>query len=54
MEGKSVTIGVRVPEELRDVLADLAKADNRTLSQYAMLVLREHAEKAMKAKKPRK
>jgi predicted DNA-binding protein len=48
MEGKSVTIGIRVPEELRDVLATLAKADNRTVSQYCMLVLREHAEQESK------
>ena len=50
MEGKSVTIGVRVPEELRDILAELAKEDRRTLSQYAMLVLKDHAEKVMKAR----
>jgi predicted DNA-binding protein len=53
MQGKSVTIGIRVPEEMRVRLLALAKADNRTLSQYAMLILREHLEKLDGAEKRR-
>jgi predicted DNA-binding protein len=49
MQGKSVTIGIRVPEEMRKRLMALAKAENRTLSQYAMLILRDYLEKLDRA-----
>lgn len=54
MEGKAVTIGIRVPEELRDRLMDLANADRRTLSQYCMLILRDYVEQLDARKSGRK
>lgn len=41
MRGKSVTIGIRVDEGLRDELERLATADRRTLSQFCALILRD-------------
>lgn len=42
MSGKAVTIGIRVPEELRDKLQQLADQRDRTLSQLCMLILRDY------------
>lgn len=42
MEGKSITISVRMPEGLRDKLQAFADGDDRTLSQLCMLVLRDY------------
>jgi predicted transcriptional regulator len=44
MAGKSVTVGIRVPEELRDKLLAIASERDRTLSQLCMLVLRDYVE----------
>jgi predicted transcriptional regulator len=42
MDGKSVTISVRIPHDLRDKLQALAEQRDRTLSQLCMLVLRDY------------
>jgi predicted transcriptional regulator len=44
VRGKSVTIGIRVDEGLRDELERLATADRRTLSQFCALILRDFAD----------
>jgi predicted transcriptional regulator len=42
MDGKSVTISVRIPQTLRDKLQAVADERDRTLSQLCMLVLRDY------------
>jgi predicted transcriptional regulator len=42
MDGKSVTISVRMPHDLRDKLQALAEQRDRTLSQLCMLILRDY------------
>lgn len=41
MEGKTITVSVRMPPELRDRLQAMAEENDRTLSQLCMLVLRD-------------
>ena len=41
MEGKTVTIALRVPPEMRDKLQKMADEQERTLSWFCMKVLRD-------------
>ena len=53
MQGKSVSLGVRVPEELKDRLTELAKQERRTVSQLVMLILTDYIEgRLVPAKNP--
>jgi predicted DNA-binding protein len=49
---KSTTITVRVSHELFERLKALSEQEERTLSQYCMLVLRRHAAAAEKKNPP--
>jgi predicted DNA-binding protein len=51
MQGKSVSLGVRVPEELKERLTALAKQERRTVSQLVMLILTDYVEGRLVAKK---
>ena len=48
MDPKSTTITVRVSHELAELLKALAEQEERTLSQYCMLILRRHAREQAK------
>jgi predicted HicB family RNase H-like nuclease len=48
MDPKSTTITIRVSHELHEMLRALAEEEERTLSQYCMLVLRRHAKQKKK------
>jgi hypothetical protein len=50
MDPKSTTITVRVSHDLYAELKALSDNEERTLSQYCMLVLKRHAEGVRKAK----
>lgn len=39
---ENVRISITIPKELRDKLQEIAKADNRTLSNYIVTVMQEH------------
>ena len=41
MDEKTVTVGVRMPPELRDRLKAMADADRRTLSQFCYFILQD-------------
>ncbi len=44
MSDKSTTLAIRVPHELRDRLAEIARLEKRTLSQLGRIVLEEYAD----------
>jgi predicted transcriptional regulator len=48
MDPKSTTITVRVSHDLAETLKNLAEQEERTLSQYCMLVLRRHAREQLR------
>jgi predicted transcriptional regulator len=52
MDPKSTTITIRVSHELHETLKELAEEEERTLSQYCMLVLKKHAQQRKKKPGP--
>lgn len=50
MAGKTVTIGVRVSEDIKDALAKIAKEERRTLSQVAAFMIEAGLEQRAKPK----
>lgn len=42
LDGPSVTVSLRVPQDVKDALAALAAREDRTLNNYVSRVLTEH------------
>jgi len=53
MNGKTVSVGVRVTPETRDELIAIARAERRTVSQIVAFMIEEALERRAKRKRPR-